>query len=470
MRSIKKLVLIPAFFVLINILSINIPVSATVDPGFELESKGVYMASLDSDGDVIYAKNENTKLRPASTVKIMTAILALEMESNLDKIATITYDAFDEFHGNNPNYQGASQALIEPTQKNITYRDLVNSLMLASACESANILAYNLGGNSIPNFIKMMNDKAQEIGAVNTHFANPHGLHHEGNYTTAYDLYLITKYAIENVPGFMEIVEKTTYKMPPNKNNPNGYNISSTITMQNAGSDFYYEGVKGVKTGSINYFYELDDEGNPTGNKEAGSRSLVTTATKNGYSYIIVTLESPFFTENGEKYTASAINDHTKLYNWAFTNFKRTLVIEKNEGIENVKVSKGKDKDEIEAIATEDLYYILPSYLDKSAVTREISFEKEIYPAPIEKGQSLGIVKLLYGGKQIGEVQLVAKDSVELSMIEEYKERASEIIDSGWFKASIIILFLLISTFLIARTIQREKKRKMAKFNRKRRK
>ena len=120
------------------------------------------MASLDSDGDVIYAKNENTKLRPASTVKIMTAILALEMESNLDKIATITYDAFDEFHGNNPNYQGASQALIEPTQKNITYRDLVNSLMLASACESANILAYNLGGNSIPNFIKMMNDKAQK--------------------------------------------------------------------------------------------------------------------------------------------------------------------------------------------------------------------------------------------------------------------------------------------------------------------
>lgn len=469
MQRIKNLNIIIAFFVIINIFAIKLPVSASIDTGFELASKAVYMVNLDIDETVIHAKNENKKMRSASTIKIMTALLALELENNMDKIAKITYECFDEFHGVNPNYYGASQALIEPTQQNITYGDLINSLMLASACESANILAYNLGGESIPNFIKMMNDKAKEIGAVNTKFANPHGLHHEDNYTTAYDMYLITKYAIDNIPQFMEIVEKTTYKMPPNKNNPNGYNISSTIAMQNPASDFYYEGVKGVKTGSIDYFYEVDEDGKPTGKKELGSRSLITTATKNGYTYLIVTLESPFYLENGEKDVSSAIDDHEKLYNWAFTNFKRTLILEKNEGIGNVKIHKGEGRDEVEAIAVEDIYYILPNHLDKTAVTREINIEKEI-TAPVEKGKPLGNVKLIYGGKEIATVDLIAKDGVEMSVIEDYKEKAAEVVDSGWFKASLVVLFLLISTFLIARTIQRERKKKLAKMNKRRRK
>ena len=193
MRKVKIFSVFMSIILLCSTLLPSVSVSAAFTPKFALHSEGVYMVNLDTD-IVIVSKNADKKLTPASTTKIMTALVALE-----------------------------------------------------------NIIA-----GSIPDFVAMMNAKAAEIGCTGTHFANTHGLYSEDNYTTARDLYLITRYAMDNYPGFMTICSTTDYKMPANSANPDGYTIHTTNHLMVDGS-YYYEGVEGVKTGSINEYYEYKD-------------------------------------------------------------------------------------------------------------------------------------------------------------------------------------------------------------------
>lgn len=132
------------------------------DPNTDkIYSEAVYMVNTDT-GDVVYKKNESKKMYPASTTKIMTCIIALEhlSEGSLSKKVEVPYDCFNDFY-EDPNYSDPSNAAIEPLQDNLTYKDCLYALMLPSACEAANILAYNIGGGSITKFIGMMNEKSE---------------------------------------------------------------------------------------------------------------------------------------------------------------------------------------------------------------------------------------------------------------------------------------------------------------------
>ena len=218
--------------------------SAAFVPKGELHSQGIYMVEMETN-TVVVAKNENERLIPASTTKIMTALVAFENIRDFNQTVQVTAAATNEFWEGNPNYKGASSADIVAGQNNLTYWDCLYSLMVASACDSANVLAINIAG-SIPAFVDMMNEKAAEIGCTNTHFANTHGLYNEENYTTAKDLYLITRYAIDNYPGFMTVCDTKYYDMPANSRNPDGYTIKNTNSLMFDG-ELYYEGVHGVK-------------------------------------------------------------------------------------------------------------------------------------------------------------------------------------------------------------------------------
>jgi D-alanyl-D-alanine carboxypeptidase (penicillin-binding protein 5/6) len=127
--------------------------------------------------------------------------------------------------------------------------------MLHSACDAANILAHNVGsmsgGEGIPAFIRMMNDKARELGTVNTNFTNPHGLYEAEQFTTAFDLFLITKYVWDKYDVFREIVGTTSYHFPANSNHPGGITLRNTNRLiQNTGEHtHFYEFASGVKPG-----------------------------------------------------------------------------------------------------------------------------------------------------------------------------------------------------------------------------
>ena len=274
MRKAKIFSVFLSIILLCSIFGGSFSAFAAFTPKFALHSEGVYMVNLDT-GIVIVSKNADKQLAPASTTKIMTALIALENIRDFDQTVSITSEATDEFWSGDPNYSGPSTADLRAGQENVTYWDCLYALMVCSACEAGNILALNIAG-SIPDFVDMMNMKAAQIGCTGTHFANTHGLYSKDNYTTAKDLYLITKYAMDNYPGFMKIASTTDYKMPANSANPDGYSIHTTNKLMVDGS-YYYEGVQGVKTGSINEYYEYRDGAWDTANPRSGSMALVST-------------------------------------------------------------------------------------------------------------------------------------------------------------------------------------------------
>ena len=430
------------------------------EPDFTVASEGVFMINTDTD-IVVLQKNADKKFYPASTTKIMTCVVALENISDLDQKVRITYDATNEFWEGDPNKEGPSNAALEVGQENITYRDCLYTLMVSSACESANILAINTCG-SIEAFVAKMNEKAAQLGCANTHFSNTHGLWEEDNYSTPYDMYLISKYACEKVAGFMEICDTVSWDLPANKYNPDGYTKYTTnVLLRNvADNPFYYEYAHGIKTGSIDYYWDKE------GNKHTGGRCLVSTAKKNGYNYMLVTMQAPYFNEAGESYNFAA-DDHVKLYNWAFDTFQYTTVLTKKDVITEVAVEQGDGADHVTLSPAEDFSTLLPDYLDLTTVQTVID-KKDKVVAPVKKGDVMGSVELRLGGETLTKVDLIATRSVDRSQIAYIAEQVKSVIDTGWFKACVVALVLLIIADIVLICIRRrqiriEEKRKARK-------
>ncbi|MBR5508680.1 MAG: D-alanyl-D-alanine carboxypeptidase [Lachnospiraceae bacterium] len=152
--------------------------------------------------EILYAKNVHEQMYPASTTKIMTALLALK-HGNLDDQATVSKTAIT-FHES-----GVATAKLKEGDV-LTLRQLLHALLVMSANDAANVIAEHIGG-SMDGFAVMMNEEAERIGATNTHFVNPHGLHNEEHYTTVYDLYLMFEKALE-YDEFKEILKLPSYE------------------------------------------------------------------------------------------------------------------------------------------------------------------------------------------------------------------------------------------------------------------
>ncbi len=152
--------------------------------------------------EVLYAKNVHDRLYPASTTKIMTALVALE-HGDLDAQTTVSEEAVT-FHES-----GVSTAKLKKGDV-LTLRQLLYALLLVSANDAANVIAEQIAGSS-EQFVAMMNEEARKIGATHTHFVNPNGLHDEEHYTTAYDLYLIFQKALQ-YEFFAEVLQEAVYE------------------------------------------------------------------------------------------------------------------------------------------------------------------------------------------------------------------------------------------------------------------
>lgn len=447
-RSILAYLLIFAFIIQ---FSTGLTVSADFVPVVDkIYSEGVYMVNLDTDV-VIYAKNENKRFYPASITKIMTAIVVLENCPDLDSSVRVGYDSTNEFWEGDPNKAGASNAAFEAGQNNLTYRDCLYALMLVSACEAANILALNLCG-SIENFTVLMNATAKRLGCTGTHFSNTHGLWEAENYSTPYDMYLISRYAYDRVPGFMEICDTYSYDFPPNVHNPEGYTMFTTNQLIKPSSEFYLDYVHGIKTGSIDEYY--DDEGTT----HPGGRSLVTTARKNGYTYLLVTMQAPFYNDSGEKYQYSAL-DHYNLYEWAYKSFIYQEVISKGEICTELDVLQG-EEDRIQLVADSDFTTIIPSDLaeDKNGPIqrkRTLHFDEVI--APVKKGEILGKMDIVYQGEVVKTVDLVAAKSIERSQIAYLADRAKSLTETSWFSPLLMLLIACILINIVLMAVRRRR-------------
>ncbi len=450
---------LPVFMICTIMTCLAPKASAAFVPDSDVKSEGVYMVNLDT-GIVVCAQNEHERFFPASTTKIMTCIIALENVPDLNAKVTITYDANNEFWEGDPNKTNVSSALFEAGQDNVTFKDCIYGLMLPSGCDAANILALNIAG-SLSDFAAMMNQKAQEIGCTETHFSNAHGLWEKDNYTTPYDLYLITRYAYDNVPGFMEICDTKSYTFPPNSINPDGYSMTNTNKLMQTSSDYFLEYVHGVKTGSIDEYY--DESGT-----HDGGRCLVTTAQQNGYTYMLVTMQAPYYNAEG-KAVDYAANDHYNLYEWAYSNFTYCTVVPEGSICSEIDVEQGED-DRLQLLTDFAFSTLLPvdqaeaiQNGDKGPIQRKITYLYDTVTAPVKKGEILARMDVIYQDEVIATMDLVAGRSIERSQLAFMADRARSLLDTPWFIPLLILLALLIVVNVALMSIRRARLVRAAK-------
>ncbi len=405
---------------------------------FEVASQAAYLVNTDT-GDVIYEKNADKQMYPASLTKIMTAILAIEAVKDLEgTMVTAPGYVYDEFAG-----VGVSTADIRRGET-VSMMDLLYALLLPSACEAGNIIADYVSGGDIPAFVDSMNRKARELGAVNTHFANPHGLFDSSQVTTAKDMYRIAQYAM-TLPVFEKICSTPSYTMPVTEKHPGGnWYIHHTNKLLVKGSPYYYEYAKGIKTGTL---------------PEAG-RNLISTASKNGYNYLLVTLGAPYENADGSN-TNKSFTDAVSLYEWAFSNFSFQTILKENDVVDEVPVELSADQDFVTVVAKNDVTALLPAQTDASAIQQKITLREHV-KAPIKKGDLLGVVELKLADDVISSVDLVALRDVDRSMWLYALDVTKRFFGQTYVQmmlAGLVIAFLLYLIFVVRYNRIRQKQR-----------
>ena len=387
--------------VLLSVFAANVSAAVTFEPeNTQILCQSAYMVNLDKDIPV-YKKNENEVLCPASLTKIMTVILALEAIPDKAELETRTVVCSAEILAD-PIWQIASLGGFLAGEE-VRLLDLIYSVMLYSACEGASILADYIGrefyGGGIPEFIDKMNEKAAELGCENTHFANAHGLHDDQQYSTAYDMYLISKYALQN-PLFKEISTSTDWTMHAT-NKHDQYVIPHTNEMLSPwrGGDYYYEPVQGVKTGTT----------------EENTQNLVTIAKEDGDTYLLVLFGGRDRDENGKR-LHETYKDTKNLYMWAFNTLEWQTVLEKGNtqaGAE-VPVNLAISKNYVIAVPNDDVSLLIPNNIDPTAIQYLPKTEKSV-DAPVKKGDVVGVLELKLKDETLATVDLVASENIDRS-------------------------------------------------------
>lgn len=355
-----------------------------------LSSEAVLLMEA-STGKVVYEKNGYEKKYPASTTKIMTAILAIE-HCNLNETATASEFAINSVPS------GYSTANIQ-IGETLSVKDLLYALMLQSANESAVILAEHVSGSQ-KAFANLMNEKAKELGCKNTHFINPNGIHNENHYTTAYDLALITQYAMKN-QTFRDIVKTTSFTLPATTSYP-----SESRTYANTNNLIIYD----ARNRPDNYYYKYAT-GVKTGYTSAAKNCLVASAEKNGIEYISVVLGASITYESTGSVSHRYV-DTISLFDYAFDNFSFRKLKSANNLIKTIKIENGKkDENSLDLLIASDVNSLVSLDNKSNQIDPEITL-KEGLSAPIAKGDIVGTISYKVEGINY-TTDLIAGNDVE---------------------------------------------------------
>jgi len=197
-----------------------------------------------SDNTIIAQRNPHKKVHPASTLKIMTALVAIENVTDFDDTFTMSYEVTD------PLFRAKASMAGFKNDENVTITDLLYGTILPSGADAAMGLAIKIAGSE-EAFVVLMNKKAQELGLKNTHFANVTGLHHKDNYSTAYDMAIILDHAMQN-PLCRKILSAVEYTTEKTAQNPDGIILQGTLFKYMYGTEPETAIIRGGKTGYIN--------------------------------------------------------------------------------------------------------------------------------------------------------------------------------------------------------------------------
>ena len=372
-----------------------------------------------ASGTVLYEVAADETRYPASTTKIMTALVVLE---NADLAQQLTVEEADFDHVT----ADSSVAGFKPGEV-LTIEQLLYGLMLPSGNDASYILARAVGG-SVDGFVQMMNDRAAALGCTGTHFANPCGLHDDAHYTTARDLMRITQAAMEN-PTFAQIVATPSYEIPAT-NVQDARTLRNSNLLLNSASEVYYAPARGIKTGNTT---------------EAG-RCLVAAANQNDITLYSIVLGC----EDAE--IPASLTETKRLFEWAYAEWSVQEIVAADTPVETVDVTDAHQDEQLGIETAGGLSKLLPADTDPAAITVTYELPEE-FVAPYEEGDELGKATYTLDGEVLGEVSLVAANDVELSALAQIRNTALGIVQNPliWCVAGGIVGLIVVS--LIVRTI-----------------
>jgi len=334
-------------------------------------------------GTVLYEKNADRVMEPASITKVMTGLLTIE-QLNLEDTVTIR---------DGLNIPGNGMSLMSGEQ--ITIHDLLYGMMVHSSNDAAVVLSEQLA-TSADGFNRMADERAIEMGATHTVFKNPNGLNNvEGHVTTARDLAIICTEAMKN-PVFREVVSTAVVTLPATNLSPERklvstnkllYDTKTKLVVDGVERTPKYEGILGVKTGETS----------------TAGLCIVAAAERNGTQLLTVVLNAP------DK--KSRFADSIALLDYGFNNYYTYEAIEDGSVVANVPIA-GSSKIKVPTVVTGGYAITLPKEASASLVTQEIKVDSQL-KAPLEKGTQVGRVIYYLAGEKVGEAPIVTTEAVK---------------------------------------------------------
>lgn len=382
-------------FLLIMLLGSNMTAAMASDELSNLQTQAIILIDQNT-GEVLYEKNAHQKMSPASTVKLLTALVALDYAGPDDEV-TIGNEVLQV-------PLDASKAGHVPGDQ-LTMKELLTALLLPSGNDSAfSIASYVIkkvtGHDNVyydtanAQFAKLMNQKAKEIGATESNFTNPHGYDDPNNYTTASDMALIMREAMNN-PVISEIMSTTEYTYK-NQNGKEYYWKNRNLLIDPSKPAYYYQYATSGKTGFT----------------DGAGECLVATATKDDVKLIVALYNSPTDARWGEAKT---------LFDYGFNNFENYTIAHKGDVVDTAAVAQytKKGPSEIEAVATDDITVLLNKN-DIDKIEKSVVWDNDNFVAPIEAGQAVGKVTYSLNQNVLGQVNLVAKSDIQKQTLTEF--------------------------------------------------
>lgn len=341
--------------------------AGAVGSDLEIKAKSVVLMEPKT-GKILYESNPHEKLAPASITKIMSLLLIMEAidagNLKLDTVISASEHACS---------MGGSQIWLEPNET-MTVNDLLKACFVASANDATVALAEAVAGSE-ESFVAMMNEKAKELGMLDTNFENATGLDSDNHLTSAYDVALMSSALI----GHELVKNYSTIWMDSLRNGEIGLVNTNKLVR-------FYEGATGLKTGTTS---------------KAGS-CLSATAERNGMQLVAVVM--------GASNSNDRFNGARKLLDYGFANWSFLNVIVNDENLTSIPVTGGTALS-VDIAANETKSILVPKG-KRDSVTQEITIETEL-KAPVKKGQQVGISRIVLDGEELGVIPITAANDVD---------------------------------------------------------
>ena len=426
----------------LTVISLTVPVSAadyTAD--VKLYSTVDLLINTDSNA-VIIDKNADKQIDPSGLTKIMTALVVLQNEKDLSRKLTVSGASLESLYGTGCVMSGLQDGEV------ISVHDLLCCMLIPGGNDAALVLA-NEYGKGVDSFVAKMNAAAKKLGCTKTTFTDPHGLENTKQKSTANDLAKIASAALK-YSVFQTIVASLTYELPQTNKNEARTLVSTNYMLNYGFPDYYYDYCRGIKTGA----------------SEAEGQSMISYATKNGYTYLAVALGGPYKDTDEDGDTENqAILDNVRMFEWAFENLSYEIVTKQQQFVTTIPVNYCWEMDNVRLVAKSEVLALVPEGNGSQSVSFEPIDMPESLDAPFKAGDTVCKAKIMFAGRQIGTVELVVAESANMSMLLYLKSAIKRMTASTVFKIliAVAVIFIVIYVTMYIRANRRRRKNRELK-------